>query len=62
MVLRRSKRMGEIYERFGANLYTAKDMQYHLSGMWEAVWHHDLEAEAETAIKSMLNRGRMYKL
>jgi len=62
MVLRRSKRMGEIYERFGDEFYTVEDMQHHLPGMWEAVWHHDLEAEVEMAIKSMLNRGRMYKL
>jgi len=53
MVLERSIRMGEIYDSFGPNHYSAEDMRRHLPGMWEPVWIHDIEAEVTEAIEAM---------
>lgn len=58
MVLERSIRMGDIYDSFGPNHYSAEDMRRHLPGMWEPVWLHDIEAEVTEAIEAM---GRQEK-
>ena len=53
MVLERSIRLGDIYDSFGPNHYSAKDMRRHLSGMWEPVLFHDIEGEVTKAIEAM---------
>ena len=53
MVLERSIRMGDIYDSFGPNHYSAEDMRRHLSGMWEPVLFHDIEGEVTEAIEAM---------
>ena len=53
MALERSIRMGDIYDSFGPNHYSAEDMRRHLLGMWEPVWLHDIEAEVTEAIEVM---------
>ena len=53
MALERSIRTGDIYDSFGPNHYSAKDMRRHLLEMWEAVWLHDIEAEGTEAIEAM---------
>ena len=45
--------MGEIYDSFGPNRYSAEEMGQHLSGMWEPVWLYDIEAEVTEAIEAM---------
>ena len=53
MVLERSIRMGDIYDSFGPNYYSAEDMRRNLSGMWEPVWFHGIEGEVTEAIEAM---------
>ena len=53
MVLERSIKMGDIYDNFGPNHYSAEDMRQHLQGMWEPVWIYDIEAEVTGAIEAM---------
>ena len=53
MVLERSIRMGDIYDSFGPNHYSAEDMRRHLSGMWEPVLFHDIEGEITEAIEAV---------
>ena len=53
MVLERSIRMGDIYDSFGPNHYSVKDMRQHLSGMWDHVMFHDIEGEVTEAIEAM---------
>ena len=45
--------MGDIYDSFGPNHYSAEDMRRHLTGMWEPVWLHDTEAEVTEAVEAM---------
>jgi len=42
--------MGNIYDNFGPNRYSAGDVRRQLLGMWEPVWVHDLEAEVTEAM------------
>lgn len=51
MVLNRSAQMGNIYEEFGKGHDTTEDISRRLVGMWEPVWHHDLDAEVNAAIR-----------
>ncbi|KAF8973500.1 salicylate hydroxylase [Flammula alnicola] len=53
MVLQRSIEAGNIYDNFGPGKYNAQDMRRHLTGLWEPVWHHDLEAEVSAAITTL---------
>ena len=50
--------MGDIISGFGPNHYSAEDMRQHLVGMWEPVWHHDLEAEVTEAIEAIEATGQ----
>ena len=45
--------MGDIYDSFGPNHYSAEDMRRQLQGMWEPVWLHDIVAEVTEAIEAM---------
>lgn len=53
MVLQRSLKAGQIYENYGPNKYDKEKMRQHLSGIWEPVWNHDLEAQVATAMKDI---------
>jgi len=45
--------MGKIYDNYGPGHYNIEEMREHLTGMWEPVWDHDLEAEVNLAIQKM---------
>ncbi|KAF9554206.1 salicylate hydroxylase [Agrocybe pediades] len=51
MVLEQSIKTGKIYENYGPGHYDVEDMRRQMKGMWEPVWHHDLEAEVDEAIR-----------
>jgi salicylate hydroxylase len=53
VILERGIRIGNIYDSFGPNHYSAKDMRRHLPGMRKPVWIHDLEAEVTEAIEAI---------
>ncbi|KAJ7597382.1 hypothetical protein C8J56DRAFT_851542 [Mycena floridula] len=51
MVLAKSLVAGETYESYGPEKYDIDTMQNRLSGIWDDIWHHDLNIEVEEALK-----------
>jgi salicylate hydroxylase len=58
MVLKESFRAGVIYENFGkAGYATGADIEGHLAGIWEPIWHHNLDEDVAAAIASLQEQG-----
>lgn len=57
MVLERSTEMGNIYDNYGENGYSAQELGEHIAGMWEDVWHHDLDQELTEAAEWLKKNG-----
>lgn len=59
MVMQRSRRMGEIYQSYAPGVpgrYNKIDMQQNLKGMWEPVWHYDLEEATSKQLEKLYGR------
>ncbi|EAU92298.1 salicylate hydroxylase [Coprinopsis cinerea okayama7 len=56
MVMQRSRRMGEIYQSYGPGRYNKKDMQHNLQGMWEPVWHYNIEEAVSKELSRLYER------
>lgn len=57
MVLQRSIDMGNIYDNYGPGGFSAEEMAQRLRGMYEPVWHHDLEAQVSAAINTKMEKN-----
>lgn len=56
-VLRGSIRAGRIYEGFGESGPSAEGIKKDIEGMYEKVWHHDLEGDVKEAVKGLRAEG-----
>lgn len=59
MVMQRSRRMGEIYQSYAPGVpgrYNQSDMQQNLKGMWEPVWHYDIEEATSKQLAKLYGR------
>jgi salicylate hydroxylase len=57
MVQQASIIAGEIYEGYGKPGLTVEEMRERLSGIWDPIWHHDLEADIAEAVQSLKENG-----
>ncbi|KAF7359260.1 Salicylate hydroxylase [Mycena sanguinolenta] len=58
MVLKESYRAGVVYENFGKPGYSTGDqIRGHLTGIWEPIWRHDLDADVAAAVASLKEHG-----
>jgi salicylate hydroxylase len=57
MVQQASSIAGDIYEGYGKPGFTVEKMRERLSGIWDPIWHHDLEADITKAIQSLKENG-----
>ncbi|KJA28656.1 hypothetical protein HYPSUDRAFT_129090 [Hypholoma sublateritium FD-334 SS-4] len=57
-VLQRSIQMGNVYDNFGPEGFTGKEIRERLKGMFEPVWNHDLESQVSAAIAEKLERAQ----
>lgn len=56
-VLRGSIRAGRIYEGFGKSGPSAEGIKNDIEGMYEKVWHHDLEGDVGEAVTRLRAEG-----
>jgi salicylate hydroxylase len=56
-LLRESAVTEDIYEGSGEIGFTAEEMREHLTGMWDPIWHHDLEADIDKAVGWLRENG-----
>ncbi|KAI5122975.1 hypothetical protein M0805_006854 [Coniferiporia weirii] len=52
-----STKAGDIYEGFGPSGPSSEGMKADLKGLWEGVWHHDLQADVDAAIEELVAKG-----
>ncbi|KIM88945.1 hypothetical protein PILCRDRAFT_245641 [Piloderma croceum F 1598] len=57
MVQQASTIAGDIYEGYGKPGFTVEEMRERLSGIWDPIWHHDLEADIAKAVQSLKENG-----
>jgi salicylate hydroxylase len=57
MVQQASIIAGDIYDWYGKSEFTVEEMRERLSGIWDPIWHHDLEADIAKAVQSLKENG-----
>ncbi|THH10192.1 hypothetical protein EW145_g1488 [Phellinidium pouzarii] len=62
MVLTTSTKVGDIYEGYGPSELstgelTPEGLRADVEGIWDDIWHHDLEADIEAAIALLVDAG-----
>lgn len=56
-VSRESKRAGDIYDGHGESGVSPDGIRGDIGLMWEKVWHYDLEADVQSAVRSLQAQG-----
>lgn len=56
-VSRESKRAGDIYDGHGKSGVSPDGIQGDVGLIWDEVWHHDLEADVRSAVRSLRAQG-----
>ena len=57
MVWEGSRYAGRVYDMHGPSGPTAEGIRTDLSGMYHAVWHHDMEADVDRAVATLRFNG-----
>jgi salicylate hydroxylase len=57
MVQQASIIAGDIYEGYGKLGSTMEEMRERLSGIWDPIWHYDLEADIAKAVGLLNENG-----
>lgn len=55
-VLVRSYACGEIYEHAGPSGGSLEGLRHDLTGIWEFVWHHDLDEDYRAAVRFLVDK------
>ncbi|THH10191.1 hypothetical protein EW145_g1489 [Phellinidium pouzarii] len=57
MVLTKSTKMGNIYDGLGPHGLTPEGLEADVKGAWSEIWHHDLRADSDAAIRELEKAG-----
>lgn len=60
-VSRESKRAGDIYDGHGKSGVSPDGIRGDVGLIWDEVWHHDLEADVQSAVRSLRAQGAFKK-